>query len=52
MKYGRIIICIEARKIVETYMKDNTFYNAVHRMSLFSNNNNQLDQYWALIKEH
>ena len=50
LKYQRNITYLEVKKIGESYMKDNTYANVVWRASPISNNNNQFDQYRALIK--
>ena len=42
---------ISRRKIVESYMKVNTYANVAQKVSLISNNNNQPDKYRALIEK-
>ena len=47
VKYRRNIAFKEARKIVLSYMKDNTYANGAQRLSLISNKNHQPDKYIA-----
>ena len=53
VKYRRNITFLEARKIVERYMKVNTSANVAQKASLTATNNknNQLDKYGVLIEK-
>ena len=50
IKYKRNIFP-EARKIVESYMKENTYANVAQRASSKGNNNNQADDYKYFIEK-
>ena len=49
VKY-KIASFVEARKIVESYVKDNTYANIAQRAKPISNNYNQPDKEKAIIK--
>ena len=58
VKYKKNTTFLEARKIVESYMKVNTYANVAQKVCPISssnttstNNNNQLDKYRSLIKK-
>ena len=48
VKYRRNITFLEARKIVESYLKVNTYANIAQKAICY---NNQLDKYRVLIKK-
>ena len=51
VKSRRNITFLEARNLVESYMKFYTYANVVQRASPNSNNNNQRDEYRALVEK-
>ena len=48
VKYSKNITFSEARKIVESYSKDNKYVNVAQRASPVSNHKHRLDKYRAL----